>query len=184
SLREAASLPTSSFKIGSATVFPEGFSLNDGMGPGGITVVVIEAVGQKTAYVVIDGNNMVSGLREQILSALKSIGFNDCEVFTTDTHAVSAVVFGRRGYHPIGEAIDDMKLIGCIEDTAKRASTNLETCKAGYLKIVVPEVKVIGKARLNSLSLLVDNALRRAKKIVLPIFGCEGLLLILILANL
>jgi hypothetical protein len=48
--------------------------------------------------------------------------------------------------------------------------------------MVVPEVRVIGKARLESLSLLVDKALQRAKQIVAPIFALEGLILILLLA--
>ena len=58
----------------------------------------------------------------------------------------------------------------------------MESCKAGCLRLVVPKVRVIGEARLASLSLLVDKALRRAKQIVTPIFVSEGLLLILLLA--
>ena len=75
------------------------------MGTGGITAIVVQVEKQKTAYVVIDGNNMISGLREKILAALTSVGFGESEVFTTDTHAVSAIVTGRRGYHPVGEVM-------------------------------------------------------------------------------
>jgi len=181
-LKKAVSLPSYAFEVGASTVFPEGFSLEDGMGSGGITAVVINVAEQRTAYIVIDGNNMISGLREEILSALKSAGFHECEVFTTDTHAVSAVVLGRRGYHPVGEAMDHKTLINHITDVAKAALSNLESCKAGCLRLVVPTVRVIGEARLASLSLLVDKALRRAKQIVTPIFVSEGLLLILLLA--
>jgi putative membrane protein len=181
-LKKAVSLPSYAFEVGASTVFPGDFSLEDGMGSGGITAVVINVAEQRTAYVVIDGNNMVSGLREEILSALKSAGFHECEVFTTDTHAVSAVVLGRRGYHPVGEAMDHKTLIHHITDVAKAALSNLESCKAGCLRLVVSKVRVIGEARLASLSLLVDKALRRAKQIVTPIFVSEGLLLILLLA--
>ncbi|MBN1244495.1 DUF2070 family protein [Candidatus Bathyarchaeota archaeon] len=181
-LKKAVSLPSYAFEVGASTVFPKEFSLEDGMGSGGITAVVVNVAEQKTAYVVIDGNNMVSGLREEILSALKSAGFHECEVFTTDTHAVSAVVLGRRGYHPVGEAMNHETLIGYIKEAAKAAAANLESCKAGCLRLVVPNVRVIGEARLASLSLLVDKALRRAKQIVAPIFVSEGLLLILLLA--
>jgi putative membrane protein len=181
-LKKAVSLPSYAFEVGSSTVFPKEFSLEDGMGSGGITAVVVNVAEQKTAYVVIDGNNMVSGLREEILSALKSAGFHECEVFTTDTHAVSAVVLGRRGYHPVGEAMNHETLIRHITNVANTAASNLESCKAGCLRLVVPKVRVIGEARLGSLSLLVDQALRRAKQIVAPIFVSEGLLLILLLA--
>jgi putative membrane protein len=181
-LKKAVSLPSYSFEVGASTVFPKEFSLEDGMGSGGITAVVVNVAEQKTAYIVIDGNNMVSGLREEILSALKSAGFHECEVFTTDTHAVSAVVLGRRGYHPVGESMNHETLIRHIMEAAEAATSNLESCKAGCIRLVVPKVRVIGEARLASLSLLVDKALRRAKQIVAPIFVSEGLFLILLLA--
>ncbi len=90
-LQKAVALPTKPFMVGAATVFPKEFNLKDGMGTGGITAIVVQVEKQKTAYVVIDGNNMVSGLREKILAALTSVGFDESEVFTTDTHAVSAI---------------------------------------------------------------------------------------------
>ena len=73
-------------------------------------------------------------------------------------------------------------LIRHITEVANTAASNLESCKAGCLRLVVTKVRVIGEARLASLSLLVDKALRRAKQIVGPIFVSEGLLLILLLA--
>jgi putative membrane protein len=181
-LKKIVSLPSYAFEIGAFTVFPKEFRLEDGMGPGGITAVVAKVAEQKTAYVVIDGNNMVSGLREKILTSLKSSGFHESEVFTTDTHAVSAVVLGRRGYHPVGEAMNHKTLISYIREATRAAVANLESCNAGCLRLVVPKVRVIGEARLASLSLLVDKALRRAKQIVAPIFVSEGLFLILLLA--
>jgi putative membrane protein len=181
-LKKAASLPSYDFEIGSSTVFPKDFSLKDGMGSGGITAIVVKVAEQKTAYIIIDGNNMISGLREKILSALKSAGFHESEVFTTDTHAVSAVVLGRRGYHPVGEAMNHDALIKYIIEAAKTAKSNLETCNAGCLRLVVPKVRVIGQARLESLSLLVDKALRWAKRAVVPIFVSEGIALIVLLA--
>jgi putative membrane protein len=181
-LKKAVSLPSYSFEVGASTVFPQEFTLKDGMGQGGITAVVVKVSEQQTAYVVIDGNNMISGLREEILSALKAAGFHESEVFTTDTHAVSALVLGRRGYHPVGEVMDHKTLIGHIQKATTAAAANLETCNAGCLRLIVPKVRVIGKAQLESMSTLVDKALRRAKQTVAPLFVSEGLLLILLLA--
>jgi putative membrane protein len=181
-LKKTVSLPSEPFEVGAASVFPKEFSLKDGMGPGGITVIVVKVGEQKSAYVVIDGNNMVSGLREEILSALASVGFDASEVFTTDTHAVSAVVLGRRGYHPVGEVMNHETLISYIKEAAKTAAAKLEGCKAGCRSVVVPKVRVIGDARLESLSTLIDKALQKAKQIVVPIFAFEGLFLVLLLA--
>jgi putative membrane protein len=179
-LKEAASLPKRPFKVGSASVFPA-FTKKQGMGTGGVTAIVVEVDGQKTVYVVIDGNNMVPHLREKILGELKLLGFVDGEVFTTDTHAVSGIVKGKQGYHPVGEAIDHDALIHSIKEAAQNALQNLGDSKAGCVQFVVPNVRVIGEEGLDAISNLVDKAIAKAKKVAAPIFGAEGLLLILLL---
>ena len=47
---------------------------------------------------------------------------------------------------------------------------------------IVPKVRVIGEERLKSITTLVDKAIVKAKQIVVPIFGVEGLVLILAFA--
>ena len=180
-LQEAAAQPKGRFRVGAASVYPKEFTLKGGMGSGGITAIVVESQGQKTVYVVIDGNNMVSGLRERVLSALGEAGFDESEVFTTDTHAVSGIVTGRRGYHPVGEVMDQALLIRIICEVAKKAKANLETSTVGYLQLVVPKVRAIGEARLKSLTTLVDRAIRKVKQTLIAVFGLEGLILILLL---
>lgn len=180
-LERAVVLPTKPFRVGSATLFPTEFNLKAGMGAGGITCIVIEVENQKTAYVIIDGNNMIPELRETLLDMLAGLGFDSGEVFTTDTHSVTASVTGRRGYHPVGEVMDHKLLINYIGEVAKNAEANLETSSAGYLHFTVPQVRVIGEERLKSVTTLVDKAILKAKHVVFPIFGAEGLLLILLL---
>jgi len=181
-LRLAVHSPPSLFEVGAATVCPQVFSLKDGMGTGGITVIAVRLAEQCTAYIVIDGNNMISGLREKILSTLTSAGFDDGEIFTTDTHAVNALVLGRRGYHPVGESMNHETLLNYIKEAASIALKNLENCRVGSLTIKVPRVRVIGEARIRELSILIDKALQRAKQVAPPIFALEGFLLILLLA--
>jgi hypothetical protein len=57
----------------------------------------------------------------------------------------------------------------------------MERCKAACLTLKVPNVRVIGEARLHTLTALIDNALHKAKQILVPLFGFEGLLLLLLL---
>ncbi len=180
-LEKTNSLKQLPFDFGAATILPEEFSLEDGMGAGGISVFVVRVGEQKTAYVVLDGNNMISGLREKILSNLKLIGINEGEILTTDTHSVSAIILGKRGYHPIGEAIDHEKLIDYIKDTTITAVGNLKPAKAECHNILVSHVKVIGEKRLETLSLLIDKVLREIRKAVIPVFVASGLLLMLLL---
>jgi putative membrane protein len=180
-LKKAVSLGRLPFEVGAATVIPKEFGLKEGMGPSGVTVIVIKVGEQKTAYIVVDGNNMVSGLRENILSTVRSLGIDEGEVFTTDTHSVNAVVLNERGYHPVGEVIDHEKLTGRIKEATLTSLSNLEPVKAACRSITIPDVKVIGERRLETLCLLVDRTLKKAKKVAVPIFTTSGLLLMLIL---
>jgi len=180
-LSRVVSLEQAPFRVGAASLVPDEFSLEDGMGSGGVTVTVVETGGKKYAYVVVDGNNMVSGLREQILEAINPLGIDDGEVFTTDTHSVSALVLNRRGYHPIGEVIDTARLIEYIKKATLAALSNLERSKMACRNITVAGVKVIGERQLEALCLLIDRVIGRAKKIVLPVFSAGGLVLMLLL---
>lgn len=180
-LEKAFSLEKAPFKVGAFTLTPAEFQLKDGMGPGGITVLVIEVAGQRIAYVIFDGNNMISGLREKILSGLKSVGINDGEVFTTDTHAVNAVTLNARGYHPIGEVMNHEKLMEYVNEAARLALARLGKAKVGFCSVKVQGVKVIGREALEKLCMLPDMVIRRAKRVVVPLFATTSLLLMLIL---
>ena len=180
-LDKVASLTGSAFEVGVATISPHDFSLEDGMGPGGITVVVVKSSRQKAAYVVVDGNNMVSGLRERILSSLNSIGIDDGEILTTDTHSVSALVLNGLGYHPVGQVMDNNRLTGYIKETTQKALANLERVEVASRNITVPNVKVIGARRLETLCLLVEKGIKRAKTALIPVLGVSGLLLLFFL---
>jgi putative membrane protein len=180
-LRKTSSTKASSFKVGASTTMPKEYRLEDGLGAGGITVIVVKVGKQTTAYVTIDGNNMVPRLREKILSDLHANDIGNGEVFTTDTHSVSAIILGARGYHPIGEVIDHCKLVAYIRETALSALSRLEDAKVACRSIIVPQVKVIGESQLESLCLLIDKTIQRAKKIVVPIFGLSGVFLMLVL---
>jgi predicted neutral ceramidase superfamily lipid hydrolase len=180
-LKETSSLKRLPFKVGAAKIIPTEFGLEDGMGPGGITAVTVEVGNQKFAYVTIDGNNMVSGLREKILSMFRDLGVDSGEVFTTDTHAVTAVVLTSRGYHALGEVIPHEKLINYVRETVEKALMDMKPAKVGYKVTTVPNVKVIGEKQIIELCSLIDPALKRAKHMAVPLFLATGLLLVFLL---
>ena len=180
SLKKALSYERSSFEVGAATVVPKEFTVKEGMGPGGISVIVTRVGDQKATYVTIDGNNMISGLRERIISELGEIGIVDGEVLTTDTHAVCGVVRTARGYHPIGEVIDQSKLINYIRQAVVNALDNLEPAEASWRTEIIPNVNVIGEKRIEELSLVADRVARQAKKLAASLFSVASLFLILL----
>ncbi len=178
SLEKALNYERSSFEIGAATVVPKEFTMKEGMGTGGISVIVTKVGDQKAAYVTIDGNNMISGLREKILSELTGIGIVDGEVLTTDTHAVCGIVRTARGYHPIGEVIDHSKLIGYVREAAIKALGNLEPSGVSWQTEIIPGVNVIGEKRIGELSVLADKTTKQAKRLAMYLFSAASAVLI------
>lgn len=170
SLEKASKLKAAEFQVGVARVVPKEFSLKEGMGPGGIAVLVVRIADQTVAYVTIDGNNMITGLREKIFEALAEIGVTGGEVFTTDTHMVNAVVMNARGYHPVGEAADHKILVGYVKQATMNAIEDLEPAEAAWATDTVSDVKVIGEQQIAAMSTLLDKAMKRARNLAVSVF--------------
>jgi len=180
-LDKATDLVQSRFEVGAAQIVMEHFGIKDGMGPGGICVVIVKVGDQKTGYVTLDGNNMVSGLREKMLSSLKELEIDCGEILTTDTHIVNAVVMADRGYYPMGEVIDHDLLVEHTKMAVAEALKNLEPAEVSWLQENIQGVRTIGEQQIDDLSLMVDRAARRAKKISPIVFPATGILLTLLI---
>jgi len=176
-LKKAATLKRSPLELGASKTLVKQFGVKDGIGPGGVSVLIARVRNQKTAFVTVDGNNMVSGLREKILSSLEELGIESGEVLTTDTHIVNAAVMADRGYHPVGEAVDRDQLIGHIKAAATEAVGNLEPAEASWCVEEIPAVKIIGERQIDRLCLMIDEAARKAKKVSTIIFPAAAILL-------
>ncbi|WP_435195913.1 DUF2070 family protein [Natronomonas sp. EA1] len=116
----------------------------EGIGPLGVRVLVTEANDQRTAYVLVDGNNMEPGLRDRIVSALE---VDNAEVMTTDTHIVNTV----KATNQVGGAVDHDDLIGLIQGLVAEATADLEPVEAGMASERA-EVTVFGNDRTESLA--------------------------------
>jgi predicted neutral ceramidase superfamily lipid hydrolase len=116
-------------------------------------------------------------LREEILVSLNGLGIEDGEVFTTDTHSVSALILGKQGYHPIGEAMDKRKLVDYIEQATLQAISKLKPVQTASRSITVNDVTVLGEKQLETLCVLIDKSLRMAKRLLVPVFLVTGLVL-------
>ncbi|MBS7611621.1 DUF2070 family protein [Candidatus Bathyarchaeota archaeon] len=155
------------FKIGFSKKHMHGYDVKDGIGPGGIVLHLFMVENSLYAYVTVDGNNMVSGLREKIIQNLKEMGVSEAEVFTTDTHMVNAVVLDR-GYHPIGEAIDEKSIIQAVLDAFKEAYSRLEWASAYYGETTVRDLKVLGDG-LSKLTKSLEESTKKAKRLAFNI---------------
>ena len=158
-----------SFYVGVSKVVPKEFTTNQGIGPGGIVALVLLVQGQKIVYIIVDGNNMIVGLRDKIIHAL-SMYFDECEILTTDTHIVNAISTIRRGYYSVGEAIDHEVLISYIKDTAMKAKENVEKVEVSFTQVNINNIRVLGEEKLVDLSMLIDITLGTMKWVAPLIF--------------
>ncbi|NHN42594.1 DUF2070 family protein [Halorubellus sp. JP-L1] len=118
----------------------------DGIGPLGVRVAVTEVDDQRTAYVLVDGNNMEPGLRERMLKALGD-RVDDAEVMTTDTHIVNQV----EASNQVGEALDADELVRVVGGLVDDAIDDLEPVEAG-MATERATVTVFGNDRTETLA--------------------------------
>jgi putative membrane protein len=124
---------------------PTEWTPEEGVGPLG-TRVAVTAVGDRTtAYVLFDGNNMISGLREQLCSEIDTV--DTMEVMTTDTHVVNRAT----ATNQIGEAIDPDELLALVSRLVDDALDDLEPVEAGTATEYA-EVTVFGSGRTETFS--------------------------------
>ncbi|MCO8244632.1 MULTISPECIES: DUF2070 family protein [unclassified Haladaptatus] len=116
----------------------------DGIGPLGVRVAVLDVADQRTAYVLVDGNNMEPGLRDRIV---KTVEADEVEVMTTDTHIVNMV----ESSNQVGGAIDHDELISLITRLVDDATADLEPVEAG-MESEYAEVTVFGNDRTETLA--------------------------------
>jgi len=117
----------------------------DGIGPLGVRVAVLETGDQRTAYVLVDGNNMEPGLREQLIDALDAV--DHAEVMTTDTHIVNTV----ESSNQVGAALDWDELTALVSELTEEAIEDLEPVEGGMASERA-EVTVFGNDRTETLA--------------------------------
>ena len=138
--------PTGSIRLGVAWERTDWDAL-DGIGPLGIRVAVVEVADQHTAYILVDGNNMVPGLRDRVVDAVTARGIDVTEVMTTDTHIVNTV----EADNQVGAAIDHGTFVATIERLVDAAVDDLEPVEAG-LATERATVTVFGNDRTETLA--------------------------------
>lgn len=142
------------------------FTKEKGFGEAGVRLALIEAYGETSLYVLIDGNNLEPRLRWKLKNELIKQGFNTCEIYTTDNHSIVALKPMKRGYKIIGEDIDHNLLISKISNAAKQLKERLVEVQ---VKVGNSEVKIrtIGEKSLEHLLEILGTGFDKAR-IALP----------------
>ena len=171
--------PKSRLQLGLHQVIPDNISPKEGVGPGGIVAVVMMRGDSEMALISIDGNNMEPGFREEILSLLKSQGFDDAEVVTTDTHVVNAISLSSKGYPPIGRNKPDETLEHIITASVK-ARERVQPVKTGLGFGMAKGLRTFGEKGFDILTQNIAEAAGIAKKEGIRAGGGSILLYILL----
>lgn len=111
-----------------------------GLGPNGIQAMVAQVDGQRTAYLLFDGNNMVPGLREEILEGVGDL-VDEAEVLTSDNHVVNNTL---PGFNPVGWRQDREALVRAARRATEAALTDLRPAGADGRTGVLEDVAVWG----------------------------------------
>jgi len=138
------------------------YSKRDGIGEGGIMALVTSVAGSKAAFVSLDGNNMVTGLREKICLELMRMGYDVAEVTTTDTHIVTGRTQGE-GYYTLGVAIPESIIIKRVVEAVKEADSKMSECLVNFSKQVVPQLHLLGEKGIERLWNVTDRSIDVAK---------------------
>ena len=174
-VREAVGMCKSSLRyvprVGLGRVCPRGVTAREGIGPDGVVVAAVEAGGQRVAYVLIDGNNLLSGLREKIIEALKGrLGFDDAEVMTTDNHVISGIPTTDKGYSVVGEAVDPDEVVSWVLEAAEKALSSMDECLSSHVRVEVDDVVTLGGGAMEKLYEAMTFIASMTKRFFLTLF--------------
>ncbi|MFX1318270.1 MAG: DUF2070 family protein [Promethearchaeota archaeon] len=166
--------------IGVAHRKQTGYSDVQGMGPEGINVLVVEVAEQKTAYVLIDGNNMVVGLREKLIQTLVPDLVDGAEILTTDTHETSAIS-SHNGYSPIGEAISHDNLNILIAELVNEAIKDLKPAQVSIYQGETSPLVVMGEGTADKLTSLIPVSASVAKRVGITVYTVAFIISLILL---
>jgi putative membrane protein len=130
------------------------FTREQGFGDLGVQVLVIEAGGQKTAYVLLDGNNMAQGAREELLDGILRL-VDEAEVMTTDSHVVNTIT----GKNPVGLNVKSGDFSVYILEAVKEAVADLSPAESAGSTANCEHIVVFGSTRITQLASTVNAML-------------------------
>jgi putative membrane protein len=130
------------------------FTREEGFGDLGIQVLVSEVEGQRTAYVLIDGNNMAAGTREVLLEHVLTL-VDNAEVMTTDSHVVNTIT----GKNPVGMHIPPAQFLPFVMQALNSAIEDLSPATSAASTAQCEHIVVFGSNRISQLASTVNAML-------------------------
>ncbi len=147
------------------------YDKSKGIAGEGIKVAAFQIDGQLSAQILIDGNNMVRGLREEIQEEISDI-VDISEVHTTDSHEVNTLI---RDYNPVGLNMDHKNIIEDVRGLVEEAVDDLERVEVGVSKGEVKNFEVMGPINSHRLTAISETLYKFAPFTVILSFIVQAL---------
>lgn len=128
------------------------FTRQEGFGDLGVQVLVVDAGGQKTAYVLFDGNNMQTGTRDEIRRRLLA-HVDECEVMTTDTHVVNTI----SGRNQVGLRVDVDAFYPLVNEAVIEALTDAAPASTAGVTAWCRGIVIFGSQRISQIASTVNG---------------------------
>lgn len=152
-LEECRSARMFPFRIGVAHRLVA-FSREQGFGDLGIQVMAVEVENQKTAYILIDGNNVAAGTREILMEQALTL-VDHAEIMTTDSHVVNTIT----GKNPVGMAVSAREIVPEVMQAICDAVQDLAPAETAAATAQCENVIVFGSNRIVQLASTVNAML-------------------------
>lgn len=144
---------------------------SEGIAGEGIKVAALKVGDQLSAHVLIDGNNMVRGLREEIQEEVSDI-VDISEVHTTDSHEVNTLI---RDYNPVGLNMEHRDIIEDVRELVEDAIDDIEEVEVGVSKGEVKNFEVMGPINSHRLTAISETLYKFAPFTVVLSFIVQAL---------
>lgn len=146
-------------KVGCSFDPMDNLSKEQGVGQSGVKVMIVEVGDQKTAYILLDANNMIIGFREKIIEAVKELGIDKAEVMTSDTHYVNTL---SGGHNPLGVKKQD-EIVEAILKCTRIAANDLEPVYAAVKVAEIEDIKTLGPTHATELVTTISSIIAVSK---------------------
>jgi putative membrane protein len=148
------------YKVGYSNSLASGFKFIE-LGGAGIGVLNIHINNQDYLIGWSDSNNLVNGLRRQILRELKEAGINMLEICSSDTHSSSGKRT-RQGYYALGNVTSEKDIVGAFVDISKNAIAKTFPSSFSYLD-TYSNVKLMGRDQFDNYASALNKSMNITK---------------------
>jgi len=130
------------------------FTRVQGFGDLGVQVLVVEADGQRTAYILMDGNNMAQGAREVLLEDVLKV-VDNAEVMTTDSHVVNTISIK----NPVGMNIGASEFLPHVMQALQAALDDISPAEVAGTTARCEHIVVFGSNQVSQLASMINATL-------------------------